>query len=40
MAGKNAELRKKENILRDVETQRKSSDVNTIYSWEKVQEEK
>jgi len=40
MAGKNVELRKKENILRDVVTQRKSSNVNAIYSWEKVHEEK
>jgi hypothetical protein len=35
MVDKNTELRKKENILRDVETQRKRLDANAIYSWER-----
>jgi hypothetical protein len=35
MADKNVEMRKKENILRDVETQRQSSYGNAIYRWER-----
>jgi hypothetical protein len=35
MVDKKVELRKKENILKDAETQRKSLDSNTIYSWER-----
>ena len=35
MADRSIELRKKENILRDVETQRQSSYGNDIYRWER-----